>query len=72
MESTIRSIIYTLDKIEVHGRQNIDSMLGCMQALDRLLQQVVAAKAAPVDAKQNQNDQTVKEDNNGFSAETSL
>jgi len=56
MESTIRSIIYTLDKIEVHGRQNIDSMLGCMQALDRLLQQVVAAKAALVDTEQNQND----------------
>lgn len=56
MESTIRSIIYTLDKIEVHGRQNIDSMLGCMQTLDRLLQQVVAAKATPVDAEQNQND----------------
>lgn len=56
MESTIRSIIYTLDKIEVRGRQNIDSMLGCMQALDRLLQQVVAAKSAPVDAEQNQND----------------
>lgn len=56
MENTIRSIMYTLDKIEVHGRQNIDSMLGCMQALDRLLQQVVAAKTSPVDTKQNQND----------------
>lgn len=56
MENTIRSIMYTLEKIEVHGRQNIDSMLGCMQALDRLLKQVVATKAAPVDAEQNQND----------------
>ena len=56
MENTIRSIMYTLEKIEVHRRQNIDSMLGCMQALDRLLKQVVATKAAPVDAEQNQND----------------
>lgn len=72
MENTIRSIMYTLDKIEVHGRQNIDSMLGCMQALDCLLKQVVAAKASPVDTEQTENDQTVKEDNNGFSAETSL
>lgn len=50
MESTIKSVLYTLDKIEIHGRKNIDQMLGCMQALEGLLQTIAAKKAAPVDA----------------------
>lgn len=50
MESTIKSVLYTLDKIEIHGRKNIDQMLGCMQALEGLLQKIAEQKAAPVDA----------------------
>lgn len=46
MENTIKSILYTLDKIEIHGKKNIDSMLGCMQALERLLEQVVSHQNA--------------------------
>ena len=36
MEELIRKVIATLDTIEVKGRDNMDKLLGCMQALDRV------------------------------------
>ncbi len=35
--NTIQSVRLALDQIEVHGSGNLDLLLGCMQALDRLL-----------------------------------
>lgn len=34
---TIQSVRLALDRIEVHGSGNLDLLLGCIQALDRLL-----------------------------------
>lgn len=35
--STLRAVRETLDQVEVHGSRNLDMLLGCIQALDRLL-----------------------------------
>lgn len=36
MEELIRKVLLTLDKVEVKGRENIDRMLACMQALEKV------------------------------------
>lgn len=36
MEHLIQKVLYTLDQIDVKGRENIDRMLGCMQALESI------------------------------------
>ena len=36
MEEIIRRVIATLNTVEVKGRDNMDKVLGCMQALDKV------------------------------------
>lgn len=36
MEELIRKVIFTLNKVEVKGRDNLDMMLGCMDALKKV------------------------------------
>ena len=36
MEEIIRRVIATLNTVEVKGRDNLDKVLGCMQALDKV------------------------------------
>ena len=36
MEQLIRQVVATLDTVEVKGRDNMDKILGCMQALDKI------------------------------------
>nr|DAQ13305.1 MAG TPA: hypothetical protein [Caudoviricetes sp.] len=36
-KNTIQSVQLALERIEVHGSGNLDLLLGCIQALDRLL-----------------------------------
>lgn len=36
MEELIRKVIFTLNKVEVKGRDNLDRMLGCMDALKKV------------------------------------
>lgn len=43
--STLRAVREALDQVEVHGSRNLDMLLGCMQALDRVL---AAAEEAEV------------------------
>lgn len=35
--NAIQSVRLALDRIEVHGSGNLDLLLGCIQALDRLM-----------------------------------
>lgn len=35
--NTIQSVRLALERIEVHGSGNLDLLLGCIQALDRVL-----------------------------------
>ena len=36
-KNTILAVRQALERIEVHGSGNLDLLLGCIQALDRLL-----------------------------------
>lgn len=36
MEELIRKVIVVLDTVEVKGKANMDKMLGCMQALEKI------------------------------------
>lgn len=36
MEQLIRQVLATLDTVEVKGRDNMDKVLGCMQALEKI------------------------------------
>ena len=38
MNDKLNQIIYTLNQIEVHGAENLNRLLGCIQALQSLLQ----------------------------------
>lgn len=41
MDTTIiKLVLNTLEDIEIKGKQNIDAMLGCMNALESFIQQV--------------------------------
>ena len=37
MKRIIQSLIATLGKIEVRGKDNLDMLLGCIQTLEKLL-----------------------------------
>ena len=36
MEQLIRQVLATLDTVEIKGHDNINKMLGCMQALEKI------------------------------------
>ena len=41
----IAAVIVTLNKIEVHGRDNLTRLLGCIQELDKLMNEEDKADA---------------------------
>lgn len=40
VQETIDALIVTLSAIEVHGRQNLDKLLGCIITCERLREQL--------------------------------
>jgi len=40
MEDTIQKVINTLNTITVNGKQNLDRLLGCIMALERVLSEM--------------------------------
>ena len=36
MEELIRKVLATLNTVEIKGKANMDKMLGCMQALEKI------------------------------------
>ena len=40
LSSKIKAVLQELDKIEVHGRRNVESMVAVMQYLERLAEEV--------------------------------
>ena len=40
MDQKIRNIILTLNQIPVSGKNNLSKLLGCIQALEEVLQEV--------------------------------
>lgn len=45
-EKIISRVLYTLEQVEVRGKQNLDKLLGCMQALEVLKDSLAAEKEA--------------------------
>lgn len=54
MEELIRRVLNTLDKIEVKGRDNLDKMLGCMQTLQKVANEMAANNKATEQVKNAQ------------------
>lgn len=40
MEEFLRSLLRSLDQLEVRGRENLDIVLGCMLAIEQVLTQI--------------------------------
>ena len=40
MEEFLRSLLRSLDQLEVRGRENLDIVLGCMMAIEQVLTQI--------------------------------
>ncbi len=36
---TLSSVVYTLGDIDVHGRENLDKMLGCIMTLEDMIKE---------------------------------
>ena len=58
MEELIRKVIVTLDKIEVKGRDNMDRLLGSIQALTKIADAMkhnreAMTKAQPAEQERN-------------------
>lgn len=43
IRGTIARIIYTINQVDVRGKDNMDKLLGCIQALERLAAQLDTA-----------------------------
>lgn len=56
MKNLIQQVLYTLDKIEVRGRENIDRMLGCMVALERVAEALKHNRETVGEARQDSPD----------------
>ncbi len=56
MENVLRSLISTLNQIDVRGKDNMDRLLGCIQTLEQLLDIVTSAKDEPKGGAGNETD----------------
>lgn len=56
MKNLIQQVLYTLDQIEVRGRENIDRMLGCMFALERVAEALKHNRETLGEARQDSPD----------------
>lgn len=48
-EETIAKVIHTLNQIEVHGKENLDKLLGCIMVLEKEIEKS-RAKEVKTDA----------------------
>lgn len=40
MKSVLEKLIFTLEKIEVNGKNNLDMLLGCILTLEKLIEAI--------------------------------
>ena len=59
MKEFLGTLLNSLGSIEVRGRDNLDTLLGCMLAVERMIAELEAAEAAAADPK----DETEEDDN---------
>lgn len=57
MLQIIKSLIITLEKIEVRGKDNLDMLLGCIQTLEKLLETIKEAQEKEVAGNDAENQQ---------------
>ena len=55
MEKVLRSLINTLNQIDVRGKENMDRLLGCIQTLEQLLD-IVTRKDEPKEGAEHEAD----------------
>ena len=55
----------TLNRVEVRGRENIDMLLGCMRAIEKLLEQIESGEIAISYAKEEGQDGQLQNDKEG-------
>ena len=51
MEDTIQKVINTLNTITVNGKQNLDRLLGCIMALERVLSEMHSKQAEDAESE---------------------
>lgn len=57
MLQIIKSLIITLEKVEVRGKDNLDMLLGCIQTLEKLLETIKDAQEREVAGNDTENQQ---------------
>jgi hypothetical protein len=57
MLQIIKSLIITLEKIEVRGKDNLDMLLGCIQTLEKLMETIKEAQEREVAGNDTENQQ---------------
>jgi hypothetical protein len=57
MLQIIKSLIITLEKAEVRGKDNLDMLLGCIQTLEKLLETIKDAQEREVAGNDTENKQ---------------
>ena len=55
MENLIRMVIATLNQVEVKGKDNLDKLLGCINALENVVQ-ILEDHPAPAPAEERKED----------------
>lgn len=55
MENLIRMVISTLNQVEVKGKDNLDKLLGCINALEDVAQ-ILETTPAPASAEKSKED----------------
>ena len=57
LENILKNLILTLGKIEVHGKDNLDRLLGCIQVIEKMLNAYCEAKAETEETKNEADNQ---------------
>jgi hypothetical protein len=57
MLQIIKSLIITLEKVEVRGKDNLDMLLGCIKTLEKLLETIKDAQEREVAGNDTENKQ---------------
>ncbi|MBQ9301296.1 MAG: hypothetical protein IJ214_12395 [Clostridia bacterium] len=49
MDNRLFSLKKTLNEIEVHGSENLDRLLGCIQTVDRMIREETEHEQDPIE-----------------------
>lgn len=52
MKDFLKTLLSSLDTLEVKGKQNLDILLGCMMAVEKAIAQIDAQEKAPEETEE--------------------